>query len=192
MQQAGLAGNLDPRLADAAGRDHVARRVEQRDLAELADLEDVVLEHAVLLGLGEAGVLEVGGEHLQQVGVGDDVAANFLGGAGRDVLIALDDRLACPALEGEEGDEAVGEQGDHRRDRQEQRELDGDPTDAQAHRWLLQFRPTDCRSLAGRQDRSVVRMSRPGSAATSKRRFTARERSLHARKSPGGLSTTAF
>jgi hypothetical protein len=36
--------------------------VEERDLAELAELQDVVLENAILLPLLEAGVLEVGGE----------------------------------------------------------------------------------------------------------------------------------
>ena len=44
--------------------------VEQRDLAELAELQDVVLEDAVLLPLLEAGVLEVGGQRLQDFGVG--------------------------------------------------------------------------------------------------------------------------
>ena len=52
--------------------------IEQRDLAELAELKDVVLENLVLLALGQAGVLQVGGERLQQLGVGDDVAADFL------------------------------------------------------------------------------------------------------------------
>ena len=46
------------------------RFVEQRDLAELAELQDVVLEDAILLPRLEPGVLQVGGERLQDLGVG--------------------------------------------------------------------------------------------------------------------------
>ena len=97
-------GIADARLADAARRDHRAVLVEQRDLAELAELEHVVLENLILLALAEAGVLQVGGERLEQLGVGDDVAADFLGGAGRDVLVAVDDRVAGAALQREDRD----------------------------------------------------------------------------------------
>ena len=57
----------------------------------------------------EAGVLQVGGERLEQLGVGDDVAADFLGGAGGDVLVAVDHRLAGAALQREDRDDAVGD-----------------------------------------------------------------------------------
>ena len=65
----------------------------------------------------EAGVLQIGGERLQQLGVGDDVAADFLGGAGGDVLVAGDDRFAGAALQREDRDDAVGEQRQDGRDR---------------------------------------------------------------------------
>ena len=120
----------DARLADAARRDRRAGLVEQRDLAELAELEHVVLEDAVLLPGLEAGVLEVGGERLEHLGVGDDVAADLLGGAGGDVLVAVDDRLARAALEREDRDEAVGEQRQDGRAAQEQGEPGRDVPDS--------------------------------------------------------------
>ena len=55
----------------------VARLVEQRDLAEFAELQDVVLEDAILLPRLEAGVLEVGGERLQELGVGRRRSGGF-------------------------------------------------------------------------------------------------------------------
>ena len=100
----------DARLRDAARGDDRAGFVEERDLAELAELEDVVLEDPVLLPLLEAGVLEVGGERLEQLGVGRDVAADFLGGARGDVDVAGDDRFARAALERDERRDAEGEE----------------------------------------------------------------------------------
>ena len=72
---AGSLRHRDARRADAAGGDDAAGLVEQRDLAELAELQDVVLEDAVLLPRLELGVLQVGAERLQDVGVAGDVAA---------------------------------------------------------------------------------------------------------------------
>ena len=117
------------RLADAARRHHGAVLVEQRDLTELAELQDVVFENLILLPPVEAGVLEVGGECLQQLGVGDDVAADLFGGADGDILVAVDDRLAGAALQGEDRHEAVGEQRYDSGDAEEQRETRGDVPD---------------------------------------------------------------
>ena len=94
-----VARHRQPRLAGPARDQRRAVRREQRDLAVLVKLEDVVLENLILLALVEAGVLQVGGERLQEVGVGDDVAAYFLGGAGGHVLVAGHDRVAGAALE---------------------------------------------------------------------------------------------
>ncbi len=80
----------------------------------------------------EAGVLQVGGERLEELGVGRDVAADFLGGARGDVQVAGDDRVARAALEREDRDDAVGEQRHDRRQRQQQREAGGDVADAGA------------------------------------------------------------
>ena len=94
----GAARDGDAGFPDAARGDGRAGFVEQRDLAELAELQDVVLENAVLLRLRQARVLQIGGERLEELGVGRDVAADFLGGAGGDVQVALDDRSgACRA-----------------------------------------------------------------------------------------------
>ena len=157
-QRARLSGTATRGCADAARGDHRAGFVEQRDLAELAELQDVVLEDPILLPCLEAGVLQVGGERLQQRGVGDDVAADFLGGAGGDVLVAGDDRLAGAALERQDRDEAVGEQ----------RHDGGDAPAAARTGWrcagfssLISFGSRAGRRSAGCQRRRVLRMSRP-------------------------------
>ncbi len=175
----------DARLADAARGDHRALLVEQRDLAELAELQDVVLEDLILLALVEAGVLQVGGERLQQLGVGDDVAADFLGGADGDVLVAVDDRFAGAALQREDRDDAVGEQRHHGGDAEQQREARGDVPDL--HR---QFRLACCRRRRpASRGAACCRMSRPGfGVGTTNRLLTARARSVHARKIAGGSS----
>ena len=107
----------------------------------------------------EAGVLEVGGERLEQLGVGDDVAADFFGGADRDVLVAVDDRFARAALEREDRDEAVGEQRQYRRAAQQEGEPGRDVPDARRHQcWLARGA-----SVTGLHSRRVAKISRPGS-----------------------------
>jgi hypothetical protein len=112
----------DARLADAARGDHRPLLVEQRDLAELAELQHVVLENLILLAAVESGVLQIGGERLEQLGVGKDVAADLFGGADGDVLVAVDDRLAGAALQREDRHDAVGEQRHDGADADQQRE----------------------------------------------------------------------
>src|SRR5581483_2380208 len=133
-------GNADARRADTAGRDHRARLIEQRQLAEFAELKHVVLENPVLLPRLQSGVLQVGRERLQQFGVADHVAANYFGGAGGDVLVAGDDRLARAALQRQDRDDTVRPERDDRRERQQQREPDGDATDRQRHQPLVSAR----------------------------------------------------
>ena len=132
-RQRGVFGNRNARLADAARRDHRAVLVEQRDLAELAELQHVVLEDLILLAGVEAGVLEIGGKRLQQLGVGDDVAADFFGGADRDVLVAVDDRFARAAPEREDRDGAVCDERHDGGYAEEQREAGGDAPDPESH-----------------------------------------------------------
>jgi hypothetical protein len=129
-RQLGFFWRRDPRCADAARGDERAALVEQRDLAELAKLQDVVLEDAVLLPGLEAGVLQIGGECLQQFSVGQNVAANLLGGAQRDVLVAGDHRLTCAALERDDRDHAVGDQRQHGGRAEQQREARRDVADS--------------------------------------------------------------
>jgi hypothetical protein len=93
------AVHVDPRLADAARHQRGAVLGKQSDLAELPELEDVVLEDLILLAAIEAGVLEVGGERLEQVGVRHDVTADLFGGAGGDVLVAGDDGIVSALLQ---------------------------------------------------------------------------------------------
>ena len=188
-------GTDDARLADAARGDRRAGLVEEGDLAELTELEHVVLEDAVLLPGLEAGVLEVGGERLQQLGVGDDVAADLLGGADGDVLVAVDDRLARAALERKDGDEAVGEQRQDGRAAQQEGEPGRDVPDSWRHQnsrgsrqlWLARGASVTCF-----HNRSVATISRPGSSTgTLNRLLTARARTDHARKIAGGSSMNA-
>ena len=125
--------NRDARLAHAARRDDRAALVEERDLPKFAELEDVVLEDAVLLPRLEAGVLQIGGERLEQVRVADDVAADFLGGTRGDVLVSGDDRFARAALERPDRDDAVCDKRDDCSKREQQREAMRDVPDSQGH-----------------------------------------------------------
>src|SRR5205823_6674720 len=125
--------NRDARLAHAARRDDRAALVEERDLPEFAELEDVVLEDAVLLPRLEAGVLQIGGERLEQARVADDVAADFLRGARGDVLVSGGDRCARAALERPDRDDAVCDERDDCSKREQQREAMRDVPDSQGH-----------------------------------------------------------
>ena len=66
VRSRGIVRRVGP---DAAGGNRAAGFVEQRDLAELAELQDVVLDDAILLPGLQIGVLQVGAERLQDVGV---------------------------------------------------------------------------------------------------------------------------
>ena len=66
-------------------------------------------------------------------GVGRHVAADFFGGAGGDVLVAGDDRIARAALERQERDESVHQQRRDRRAGEKQREPCRDVPDSQGH-----------------------------------------------------------
>src|SRR5207247_10080201 len=107
--------------------------IEERDLVELMELQDVVLEDLILLPRFETGVLEIGGERLQDLRVGDDVPANLFSRPGGDVLIAGDDRFAGAALQGYDVCDAVRDERRDGRQRQQQREADGDAADREAH-----------------------------------------------------------
>ena len=98
------AGTCARGVPDPARDDRLLLFVEQRDFAEFAELQDVVLEDAILLRVIEAGVLQVGGERLEEIGVAGDVAADFSGGARGDVDVAGDDRVAGAALERDDRD----------------------------------------------------------------------------------------
>ena len=139
----------------------------------------------------EAGVLQVGGERLEQLGVGDDVAADFLGGARGDVQVAVRrPTRGCRA----------GARGS-RRCRRRAAAATAASASSSAKRvamWRIriamrQFRlARSVSSAAGRHRRSVARTSRPGfGRGTSNRLLTARARSLQARKIAGGSSTIA-
>ena len=112
QHQRGVLGNLHARGADAARGDQRAGSVEECNLPELAELQDVILEDAILLPLLQARVLEVRGERLEELGIGRDVAADFFGGARRDVQVAADNRIASAALQRENRHEAVDEERD--------------------------------------------------------------------------------
>ena len=126
-------GDLDARLADPARGEGGAAFVEQADLAEFADLQHVVLQDAVLLCGREAGILQVCGERLQQLGVRRDIAADLFSRARRDVFVALDDFLPGAALQRQDRDDAVRHEGSHGRQRQEEGEADGDVANEAAH-----------------------------------------------------------
>src|SRR5437762_3366469 len=121
--------DCDARFADAARHHRGAALVEQRDLAEFAELQDVVLEDLILLRRGEPGVLEVGRERLQQLGVRQHVPTNFLGGANGDVAVAVDDRFASAALQRHNRDEAVDEERHDGREPEQQGEACRDASD---------------------------------------------------------------
>jgi len=140
-----VLGKGDARRPDPARRDHRTALVEQRDLAEFAELQHVVLEDPILLPGLESGVLEIGGERLEQLGVGDDVAPDFFRRAQRDVLIAVDHRLLGAALEGEDRDHAVAQQRQHGGNAEQQCEARRDVTDL--------HRPS-CGAPAGRRSAS--------------------------------------
>ena len=121
------------RLARAARRDHCARFVEERDFAELAELQDVVLENAILLPALEAGVLQVGRDGLQQFRVGRHVAPDLLGGPGGDIEVARDDGVVCALLKGSDGGDAIGDQGHGGGRRQDQRKARRDVPNPDRH-----------------------------------------------------------
>ena len=139
-----VLGDDDPRLAGAARHDGRAGFVEQRDLAELAELENVVLEDLILLPALEAGVLQVGRQRFQQCRVADDVATDFFRRSRGDVDVAGDDGVVGAALEREQGDGTVREQRDDGRDADEQRESGGDVPNPKLHAsscgWLVGYR----------------------------------------------------
>src|SRR5437016_1890689 len=72
-----IVRSLRARTAAPARGDRRARFVEQRESVALADLEDVLLEHPILLPLFEHRCLEIGRERLQNFCIGGDIAADF-------------------------------------------------------------------------------------------------------------------
>ena len=93
-------------------------------------LQHVVLEDPILLRLLQAGVLQIGGERLQDFGVADDVATDFFGGARDDVEVAGDDGIARPSLERDQRPDAVPNERQHRRDGENDGKSCGDMTDS--------------------------------------------------------------
>ncbi len=91
--------DVDSRLTDTARHQRRAVLGKQGDLAEFPELEHVVFQDLILLATVEAGILEVRGEGLEQVGVGDHVAADFLGRASSDILVAADDGIVRALLQ---------------------------------------------------------------------------------------------
>ena len=120
------------RRADAARGDDAAILVEQGQLAELAELQDVVPQDGRLLPLLEAGVLELRGEGLQNLGVAGDIAPDLLGTPRRAPPVAGDDRFTRAAAEREDRDQAVADERHDGRERQNQRELAADTADSKA------------------------------------------------------------
>ena len=145
----------DPRRADAARRHDLSRFVEDRDLAELAEGEHVVPDDGRLLALVEPGVLQIGAERLEDEGVAGHVAADFFGGAGRDVLVAADDRFPRAAVERPDRHDTVGDERQDGRQRQNQRESRGDAADLEGHRALV-LGSSVVRSSTGRHRRRIA------------------------------------
>ncbi len=180
----------DARRADPARGDDAALLVEQRQFAELVELQDVVPEDRRLLPLLEAGVLQLRRQGLEDFGMAGDIPADLLGGPGGDAPIAGDHGLARAALQRHDRDEAVADERHDRGQRQNQRELAADAADSEPGHGQLRV----CRSGYRRQAATSAewsRMSRPGSTGTSNRVLTALARSLHARKIAGGSATMA-
>ena len=150
-----VLGDDDPRLAGAARHDRRAGFVKQRDLAELAELEDVVLEDLILLPALETGILQVGRQRFQQRRVADDVATDFFGRSRGDVDVAGDDGVVRAALEREQGDGAVGQQRNDRRHADEQRESGSDVPNPKLH-------PSNCGWLVGYRQRASKAVVYPG------------------------------
>ena len=128
--------NGDTRPADAARGQGGAGFVEEADLAEFAEPEDVVLEDAVLLPRLQAGVLQIGGERREDLRVLDEIAADFLGGAGGDVRVAGDDGFVGAAPQRQDGDDAERDERDDGGGSEEEREADGDAANVNRHQGI--------------------------------------------------------
>jgi hypothetical protein len=136
VERIGRGGSRHGRLRGAEparGGDGPAL-VEQRQLAELTELQDVVAQDLLLLRAVQAGVLHLGGERLEDVGMPDDVAADFLGGAGRDIQVAADDRLTRAGAERQDRHEAEGKKGQNGGAGENEGESGGNAPDAEIHR----------------------------------------------------------
>ena len=124
-------GGLRVCLADATRGLDVGGRVEQRELAILGEVEDVVLQDPVLLPGAQVRVTEVGGQRLEHLDVEPHVLLDLTGRRSGDVLIAGRHRLARPGQQGGDREEAVGQQRQHGRGRHGGHEAGGD---LEAHR----------------------------------------------------------
>ena len=128
-----VGGHHDPGRPDAARDDWRSRFVEERDLAEPGNLEDPVFQDAVLLGLIEAGVLQVGGEGLQHVAVARHIAADRFCGPGGDIQVAGDDRFTRAGPQRQDRDDAEDAERQESRASEDQGEAPGDVADPERH-----------------------------------------------------------
>ena len=106
--------------------------VEQRQLAELVELQDVVPEDRRLLPLLEAGVLKLRGQRLEDFGVAGDIPADFLGGPGGDVPDCRRRRIRACRAAARRSRRGRSRQRHDRGQRQNQRELAADAAESEA------------------------------------------------------------
>ena len=138
-----VLGNRDARLADAARWRSCAPASSNSVISRNSrNCEDVVLEDASCCRGSRPVSCRSAASAFSSSALVDDVAADFLGGARGDVLVAGDDRFAGAALQRQDRDDAVGEQRHDGRGAEEQRESRGDVPNPKLH-------PSSCGWLDG-------------------------------------------
>ncbi len=162
------------RRARTAARDGAARRGEERDLAELRKVQDVVLQDPGLLPGLESRRAQLEAHRSEDPAAVIDVLIDLHRDLFRDAPVALDDGLHGAFLKVEDRDDAVQHQRRHGRRGDQQHETGGDPSHFAAS--------------SGRHCQRLAMTSRPGSSGTTNRVLTARATFGHARKMAGGSS----
>src|SRR4026207_1608808 len=82
----------------AAGRPEAAARVEQRDLAELREVEDVIHEDALLLPVVQPCAPDFSPNRGEDANVVGEVEVDLLGDLFREFLVSAADRLLGASL----------------------------------------------------------------------------------------------